>query len=435
MSIRICWRRLGSIEPTTPWQFTYNRERAFGLIIGDFPAVERLSIPNLRSGDGQPVDLLIEADRLASIGPAPQPGSQVNETIDGGGRLVIPALVDAHAHMDKSLLGRDWYVNETGPTLQEMVNTERRYRVEHNIDFREQTCCVGRRMIASGTTHTRSFVDIDTDIGLSAFEGLVQTREDLKDGLSIQIVAFPQSGMLIRPGTVELMDEALRNGADVVGGLDPSSMDRDPKGHLDTIFAMAERHDKDIDIHLHEPGDLGAFSIELIAERTRVLGFEGRVAISHAFSLGGVNAAYLETLIELLLANNIAIMSHGPSGGRPAPPVKRLREAGVRLCAGNDGIRDTWGPLNMPDMLLRAFLIAYRNNFRRDEDVQIALDMCTYGGANVIGLQGYGTTVGDVADLVIVDGQNPTEAMIERPARWLVLKAGQIVARDGCCLI
>ena len=136
---------------------------------------------------------------------------------------------------------------------------------------------------------------------------------------------------------------------------------------------MAERFDKDIDIHLHEPGVLGAFSIELIAERTKALGFGGRVVISHAFSLGGIDEAYLGRLIDLLLDNDIAIMSHGPSGGRLAPPLKQLHDAGVRLCAGNDGIRDTWGPLNMPDMLLRAFLVTYRNNFRRDEDIEIAL--------------------------------------------------------------
>jgi cytosine deaminase len=133
--------------------------------------------------------------------------------------------------------------------------------------------------------------------------------------------------------------------------------------------------------------------------------------------------------------NDIAIMSHGPSGGRTAPPVKRLHEAGVRLCAGNDGIRDTWGPLNMPDMLLRAFLIAYRNNFRRDEDIAIALEMCGSGGAGVIGLDAYGPHPGNPADLVIVDGQNPIEVMIERPARWLIMKHGRVVAREGECLI
>jgi cytosine/adenosine deaminase-related metal-dependent hydrolase len=391
-------------------------------------------IQNVRFADGRRGSIVMDDGTIAAAGESIPP-ERTMTVIDAGDRLVLPGFVDAHAHMDKSLLGLDWYANEGGWTLQDMVDRERHYRVDKQIDFATQIQQVGRRMIVTGTTATRTFIDIDTDIGLNAFHGALEAREALATGLSMQIVAFPQSGMLVRPGTVELMEEALRSGADVVGGLDPSSMDRDPKGHLDTIFGMAERYDKDVDIHLHEPGDLGAFSIELIAERTRALGMRGRVVISHAFSLGGVTDPYLGQLIDLLLENDIAIMSHGPSGGRPAPPVKRLHEAGVRLCSGNDGIRDTWGPLNMPDMLLRAFLIAYRNNFRRDDEISIALTMCMEGGAEVIGLERYGLEAGGPADLVIVDGQNPLEAMVERPDRWLVIKHGVVVAREGECLV
>ncbi|HLT20923.1 MAG TPA: amidohydrolase family protein, partial [Thermomicrobiales bacterium] len=275
----------------------------------------------------------------------------------------------------------------------------------------------------------------DTDVGLRCFEGVLRTREELRDALDLQIVAFPQSGMLIRPGTVELMDEALRNGADVVGGLDPATIDRDPKGHLDTIFALAERHDVDVDIHLHEPGELGAFSMELIAERTRALGWQGRVVISHAFCLGGVDEDRLARLIELLLEADIAIMSHGPSGLRPAPAVKRLHEAGVRLCTGNDGVRDAWGPLNMPDMLLRCFILAYRNNLRRDDEIEMVIDIATSSGAGVIGMADYGLEPGRPADFVLVDGETHVEAVIERPPRWLVVKSGRIVAREGECLV
>ncbi len=322
----------------------------------------------------------------------------------------------------------------TGRRWQAMIDNERELRVGRGSIFR-QSPRVGRQMIAAGTTHTRTFVDIDTDIGLSAFDGLVRTRDDLASGLSIQIVAFPQSGMLVRPGTVELLDDALRQGADVIGGLDPSAIDRDPKGHLDSVFGLAERYDRDIDIHLHEPGELGAFDLQEIAERTKRLGFQGRVTISHAFCLGTVDEATLGHLVELLLENDIAIMSHGPSGPRVPPPVKRLRDAGVRMCIGNDGIRDAWGPLNMPDMLLRTYLLAYRNNFRRDDDLRLALDIATYGGAQVIGAERYGLEPGCSADLVVVDGENQLEAIFERPARWLVMRAGRIVAREGACLV
>ncbi len=220
-----------------------------------------LLVTNVRPLGGDTTSFLIQDGRIKNVAPQLEipTGASV---IDGERRLIFPGFVDAHAHIDKTLLGRPWYRNEVGPTLLDKIDNERRVRVEEKIDFHLQSSRAARRMIADGTTHTRTFVDIDTDIGLAAFAGVMRTREDLKDALTIQIVAFPQSGMLARPGTVELIDEALKQGADVVGGLDPSTIDRDPAGHLDVIFDLAEKHDVDIDIHLHEPGDLGAFSVE-----------------------------------------------------------------------------------------------------------------------------------------------------------------------------
>lgn len=393
-----------------------------------------LLIQSVRPMRGEAVDLRVIDGRIDAMerGLEASPEATV---IDGGNRLLFPGFVDAHTHMDKTLLGLGWYRNEVGPSLRAKIDNERHLRQERNLDAHEQSAKHARLAIRDGTTHIRTFVDIDTDWKLAGFEGVMQTREEFRDALTIQVVAFPQSGMLIRPGTVELMETALREGADVVGGLDPSTIDRDPARHLDVIFDMAERFDVDVDIHLHEPGDLGAFSVELIAERTKALGWQGRVVISHAICLGSVDEAYLERLIELLLENDIAIMSHAPSGLRPVPSVKRLRDAGVQMCTGNDGIRDAWGPLNMPDMLLRTYLIAYRNNFRRDDEIEMVLDIVTEGGAHVMGDSAYGLAPGNNADFVLVDGETHVEAVIERPARWLVVKGGTIVAREGECLV
>jgi cytosine deaminase len=191
----------------------------------------------------------------------------------------------------------------------------------------------------------------------------------------------------------------------------------------------------DIDIHLHEPAELGAFSIELIAERTKALGYQGRVVISHAFALGGVDDAYLGRLCEMLIENDIAIMTHGPGGHRAIPNIRQLKAMGLRICTGNDGIRDSWGPLNTPDMLERCFIICYRNNLRRDDDIEDVIDVATHGGAGVMGDEAYGLQPGAPADLVLVDGETHVEAVISRPARHLVLKGGRISARDGECLV
>lgn len=387
-------------------------------------------IRNVRPLHHDPTDVLIVDGVIREIVPsiASPDGSEV---IDGNGSLLFQGFVDGHTHMDKALIGLPWHSTKPTTSITEVIANERQLRREEHIDAHQQSTRHAHAAIASGTTHIRSFADIDTEWGLNGVRGLMQTREDLKHKLHIQVVAFPQSGMLIRPGTVELLDQALAEGADVIGGLDPSAIDRDPKGHLDTIFALAEKHDVDVDIHLHEPGDLGAFSFDLIAERTRTLGRQGRVTVSHAFALGGVDAVRLGGIVEELLDLKIAIMSHGPSGGRPAPPVEQLRKAGVRMLSGNDGIQDSWGPLNRPEMLMRAYLVCYRNNFRRDDQIEDVIDLITNSSAEVLGIADYGFAVGSAADLVLVEEENHCAAVVRRPNPWLVMKAGTITARDG----
>jgi cytosine deaminase len=274
---------------------------------------------------------------------------------------------------------------------------------------------------------------VDTEIGLWGMEGVLQTRADYADIMDIDIVAFPQSGLMIRPGTADLLDQAMKMGADVVGGLDPCAIDRDPKGQLDVVFGLAERYGKPVDIHLHEGGTMGAFSMELIIERTRALGMTGKVTVSHAFCLGDPDLALVDPLIAALAELDIAIMTTGPAS-RPAPPIAKLAAAGVRICSGSDGIRDTWGPYGNADMLERAMFLGLRNNFRKDEEVELAFDVVTHGGARVMGLAGYGLDVGCVADLLIVPGAAITEAVVSRPAQRTVIKRGRVVARDGAVL-
>jgi cytosine/creatinine deaminase len=374
------------------------------------------------------VDIRVDDGRISAIGPSIEAAGA--DVIDGGERLLFQGLVDAHTHMDKTLMGLPWHRHTAGPALLDKIGHERALRREEGINSHQQSSRHADAAILAGTTHIRSFSDIDTEWKLDGFHGLMRTKQDYADRLTIQVVAFPQSGMLVRPGTVDLMDAALADGADLVGGLDPCTIDRDPKGHLDVIFGLAEKYDVDVDMHLHEPGELGAFDLELIAERTKVLGWQGRVTISHAFCLGSVEPARRTALIDLLVENDIAIMSTGPGSSAP-PPVTQLREAGVRVCTGNDGIQDAWGPLNRPDMLLRTYLLSYRNNFRRDDEIEMAIDVATNGGANVMGIEDYGFAPGKAADLVLVDHETHVSAVVHQPKPWLVMKGGRVTARDG----
>jgi cytosine/adenosine deaminase-related metal-dependent hydrolase len=281
-----------------------------------------------------------------------------------------------------------------------------------------------------GTSFIRSHVDVDTEVEVAGIEGVMATRERLKDLVDIEIVAFPQSGLLIRPGTLDLMDRAMALGAEVVGGLDPCAIDRDPKGHLDAIFGLAQKYGRPVDIHLHERGEMGAFSMELIIERTRALGMQGKVVISHAFCLGMPDADYARQLIDDLARERIALATTAPAAS-PVPAVLPCIKAGVVVAGGSDGVRDSWSPYGMGDMLERAMLIGLRNNLRRDEEVEIALDICTYGGARMAGLTEYGLAVDCAADLVILPGETVVEAVVARPADRTVIKRGKIVSTHG----
>ncbi len=378
------------------------------------------------------VDIAIADGRITAIGPRLDgPG----DTVDACGALVLPGLVDAHAHVDKTLWGTPWHPHAAGPTLWEKITHEREVLARAGLSARTQSARVLRRMIACGTTHARTHVDVGPELGLAHLHAVMATREAMRDAIDVELVAFPQTGVMISPGTLDLLEAAVREGAEVLGGLDPMGIDRDPKGQLDGLFAIAGRHGCALDIHLHDRGELGAVTIEMIAERTQALGLQGKVAISHAFCLGMVEPSRLDPLIDLLRVNDIAIMTHAPSGPTPFPPVRLLHERGVRLFTGSDGVRDTWSPLNNGDMLERAYLIAYRCGFRDDAGIELALHMATAGGARLMGATRYGIEPGSDADLVLVDAETAAEAVVMHPRRRLVVKRGRIVARDGTCVL
>ncbi len=397
--------------------------------------VNELVIRRVRLKGGKDVDIRIVGELIEEIGAGLKPKTSAATEIDGKHAHVLPGFVDAHTHLDKNFVGLPWLPHQAGPSFKERVESERRLLSTMNLDAERQSAAQVRLAISKGTTHIRTHVDIDTNIArLSYLEGVVATREKLKGSVTIQIVAFPQRGMLIQPGTYELMEQSLRSGADLVGGIDPATTDRDPVGHLDKIFGLAERFGVGIDVHLHELGPLGGFEFELIAERTRALGMQGRVTVSHAFCLGTLDEPYLQEIIALLVENRIAIMSHAP-GHLVFPPIKRLREAGVVVCSGSDGVRDAWSPYGNADMLERAMIVGYRSAFRRDEDLEMMLDIVTHGGAGVVGADGYGIEKGCRADLVLMTGENRIAAIMDRAPRPLVIKGGRIVARDGECLV
>ena len=387
-------------------------------------------LANATFPDGKRADVHIDGARIAAFAEAGAQSPPGAERIDLGGALLTPGMVDGHIHLDKTLLGLPFQPHRPGDTVAERIAREKELRRETRYSVEDRARRLIGQVVAYGTTALRSHVDIDSEVGLSGLHALLRVREASRALIDIQIVAFPQSGIIADPGVGDLLDQAIRDGADLVGGLDPAGIDNDVNGHLDAIFAIAERRGVGLDIHLHDPGPLGCFELRQIAERTSAAGLTGRVAVSHAFALGAVDEAEFARTAEALARADVAIMTNGP-GPVPMPPVKRLVAASVRVFAGSDNIRDAWSPYGDGDMLARAMPIGYRQGFLADADVRLAFALGNSRGAQVLGRADHGLRVGAAADLVAIPAGSIPEAVASHPPRAMVMKRGRIVARGG----
>jgi cytosine/adenosine deaminase-related metal-dependent hydrolase len=390
-----------------------------------------LWLRNVLLPHGAHADLCLAQGRIRWItAPGALTAEQDDEEEDLAGALLLPGLVEGHVHLDKVLLGLPWMPHVEGESVPERIEAEKRLRAGLSVPIGERAALLLEWVIAAGSTQIRSHVDIDDEIGLSGVEALLEVRERWRDRVDIQLVAFPQSGIIRQTRVAELMDEALRLGVEVVGGLDPAGYDASVDGHLEVVFRLAERHGCAIDLHLHDMGELGAFQLRQIAERSIAGGLQGKVAASHAFALGCIETATFDRTAEALAGGGVAIMTSAP-GPVPMPPIKRLAEAGVLVFAGSDNIRDSWSPLGNGDALDRARLIAWRQGFGSDADLWTAFDMITHTAARALALEDYGIHEGGRADLVGVRARHVPQAVAECPPRALVVKRGRVVARNG----
>jgi len=386
---------------------------------------------NARFDGGTRHHIAVKDGHIAALLPADAPAGGV-ETVDLANALVVPGFVEGHIHLDTSFYGDAWRPHKpctNGFNVHERVAFQAQNMAEAapmDVRARNQLdLCIGH-----GTTQMRSHVMVDGSVGLKSLETILRVREEYRGLIDIQLVAFPQSGILASPGTPKLLEEAIGLGANLVGGLDPASFDRDVEKHLDVVFGVANKHGVDIDIHLHDMGTLGAFEIEQIAARTRALGMEGHVAISHAYGLGDITMDQLKSVADKLARSGVAIMTNAP-GVRPFPPILPLRNAGVTVFSGNDNIRDSWWPYGDGDMLRRATTLGYRSGFNIDEELRVAFDVVTTAGAKALRLEGYGLRVGAKADFVTLNAEHVPEAVVAAPPGRAVYKAGMLVASNG----
>lgn len=400
-----------------------------------------LVVRNVRLADRETAhDIGMDAGRIVVVAPRVDDVGDVE--IEAEGRIASPAFVDPHIHLDKVEVAPVLPPNVSG-TLSEAIDllhqTKRGSSVEQVADRAGE---VIRRAVTAGTTVLRSHVDVDTVGGLVPLKGVLAARAAHVDLCTVQIVAFPQEGILRDPGAAELMEEAVALGADVVGGMPHWETDRESsRQHVEFCMDLAVRYDRDVDMHVDETDDPASRTFEMLVDATERRGWGGRVTASHCCAMAAWEAPYTARMIARAAAAGVRVVTNpgtnlmlqGRADDEPRrrgiPPVKALLAAGVTMGCGQDCVNDAFYPFGVPDQLQVALLLCHAAQLSTPAEIQRALAMVGPDAAAVLRLAGPpALRSGARADVVVLDAENMTDALrFQAPRRW-VIRAGRVVA-------
>ncbi|MEU6622371.1 amidohydrolase [Streptomyces litmocidini] len=385
---------------------------------------------DVRPFGGPPRDLIAVDGGLVSEVPE---GAAV-ERVDGHGRLALPTLVDAHIHPDKTAWGEPWHSRRPAHGIAEYVAGDVELARALPTPVAERALRLMSHAAAQGTRAMRAHADVAPAYGLSGIEGVAEAARRLAGIVDVELVAFPQHGVVRTPGVTELLAEAAASGLVThIGGIDPAGFDADGDhegDQLGTVFGLAEKHGLGLDVHLHDRGEQGLAPLRDIAARTRALGLQGRVNVGHAFAVAALSDRELDEVADLLAESGVSLTTVALSA-TTILPFRRLAERGVLVGLGSDGVRDSWSPFGNADMLHRSWLAAWALDARLDEELEGCFRLAADGGAELLGLPRADLRPGSPADFMLVDGECLPQAVVDLPRRDLVVRAGRVVARDG----
>lgn len=346
---------------------------------------------------------------------------------DVKGLLLLPSFIEKHCHLDKTLLGDRWRSVTPVSSIFERLAIEKATLPSLDTLTQDRAERLLDIYLKSGVTHVRTHVDIYPEVGLDNLEAVQQALRAFEGKLSYEIVAFPQHGLLHSKST-ELVRQALRNGANLVGGVDPATVDGDIEASLQELVGLAVEANAGIDLHLHDASQLGIFTMKRLAQLTIEAGLQGKVAISHAFGLGDIPPSQAQEMGDLLADAGVAIITSVPIG-RKFPPVGLLHERGVEVAVGCDNIFDVWSPFGNGDVLERVGRLAEISGWVDERALAQALQYIT-GGTTPLNHAGEQVwpQVGDVASIVFVEASCSAEAVARRSKRMATMFQGNIVS-------
>jgi len=373
------------------------------------------------------------------------------QTLDVGGRLLIPGFVESHLHLDIALMNSWRQPGRPEPytspyRLNQALERRRREFTEDDIERRASAALE----LASrhGVTALRAQCHVDPEIGLKHVKALQKVKEKYAGRVTLQIVAFPQQGLLRHPNTKDLFREAFRVGADVMGGASNLDVDAqgnsDVKAHIEAAFELAMELDVDLDIHadLSLPWQVELDDLEVvhIARKTIECGYQGRVTVGHVSALDSALPEVAEQAIQLIKDAEISVVSQPDlyrlgredthHVRRGLTRVKQLLAAGVNVTYASNNVRDALRPLGNFDLLEEALILAYGAHLDTVDELNTLLQMSTYNAAQALKLQNYGLEKGCAADLVVLDAPTASAAIVSQAEKRYVFKAGHLMASN-----
>jgi cytosine deaminase len=396
--------------------------------------IRNVALPDGRTGQ----DVLVDAGHIVDV--APRLDAQAARMLDGGGQLLAPPFVDAHFHMDSTLTYGMPRVNRSGTLLEGIAlwgelkpTLTREAIVERALAYCDWA-------VAKGLLAIRSHVDV-CDPRLVAVEALLDVRTRVKPYLDLQLVAFPQDGLLRSPGALGNLRRALALGVDVVGGIPHFERTMvDGAESVRILCEIAAEQGRLVDMHCDESDDPLSRHIETLAYWTQRLGLHGRVNGSHLTSMHSMDNYYVSKLIPLMreaqvsaIANpliNITIQGRHDTypKRRGMTRVPELMAAGIDVAFGHDCVMDPWYPLGSADMLEVASMALHVAQMTGEDGMRAAFDAVTVNAARILHLDGYGLAPGCRADAVLLQARDPVEAIRLRAPRLAVIRAGRVIA-------
>ncbi|MGG4490224.1 amidohydrolase [Metabacillus idriensis] len=370
-------------------------------------------------------DLCLEDGRFKEIAPAGNGIEGDCEIYDAKGALALPSFSEMHIHLDKTYYGGRWKAPVKAESIFSRIEEEKTLLLDQLPFVKERAERILQLELKNGTTFVRSHCNVDQVIGLQHLEFLHHAFHTYKDKLEGEIVAFPQHGLL-RSGSVQLVKDAMRNGANLVGGVDPATVDEDIEKSLSAMVDIAAEFDAGIDLHLHDRGHLGVYTMKRLVSMIEEAKLKKQITISHGFGLASLTEGEAGELALRFLEAGVNIASTAPLDFKM--PLSLMKSKGVDVHLGTDSITDHWDPFGTGDMLEKANTLAQLNRWKDELSLSQALGYITKG---ITPLSKEGEQVwpkaGDVASFVLAEASCSAEAVARRSKRKAVLFKGNIV--------